>query len=248
MGPNHWHKLKPEWSLARTGERQSPINITTGDTVNGMAVKPPLPVQLFYKASTIKVINNGHTIQANLSEKDKNTITLGGKLSPDGSWRGGERYELIQFHFHHRSEHKIDNKDYPMELHLVHAQVANPAKLAVIGVMIKEGAENPDIKKFWEHLPKAAADHGGSGHAGESTHGHSLDPLKLIPLMSNYFQYEGSLTTPPCTENVYWTVMQKPINFSAEQIKVFSTLFPKNNRNVQKAFNRLIRSYNLSGN
>jgi carbonic anhydrase len=70
----------------------------------------------------------------------------------------------------------------------------------------------------------------------------------LIPRVGDYFQYQGSLTTPPCTENVYWTVMQKPITFSKGQIKAFSTLFPKNNRNEQKAFNRLIRRYNNPGN
>ena len=237
MGPDNWYKLKPEWRVAGTGKRQSPINIKTSTAVNGMTVRTPLPLQLIYKACTIKVVNNGHTIQANLSKSDNNVITL-----------GGERYKLIQFHFHHRSEHKIDDKDYPMELHLVHAQVANPSKLAVIGVMIQEGAENPHIKKFWKHLPQASSNHGDSDHTEESAHNYSLNPLKLIPLGSNYFQYEGSLTTPPCTENVYWTVMQNPINFSAEQIKVFSTMFPKNNRNVQKAFNRLIRSYNFFGN
>jgi carbonic anhydrase len=250
IGPDNWYKLRPEWGVARTGKRQSPINITTMDAVNGMVMKSPLPVQLYYRASMVKVINNGHTIQATFSEESKNTITLGGELLPDGSWRGGERYRLTQFHFHHRSEHKIDNVDYPMEVHLVHAQVANPNKLAVIGVMIEEGAENVHMKRFWEHLPKRPVDHDDREKMKSQEHkqDYEFDPKTLIPLGGDYFQYQGSLTTPPCTENVLWTVMQKPITFSKGQIRTFSALFPKNNRNVQKAFDRLILRYSRPGN
>jgi carbonic anhydrase len=249
MGPDNWHNLKSEWRVAGTGKRQSPIDITTRNAMNGMAVKSPLrrPVVTNYSSSRITLINNGHTIQANFSKDDNNTITLGGESLPDGSWQGGEPYKLIQFHFHHRSEHKIDNVDYPMEMHLVHAQVANPSKLAVIGVMIKEGAENVHIKKFWEHLPTPPADHGkeeGQEHKLE----YEFDPKTLIPVGGDYFQYQGSLTTPPCSENVCWTVIKKPITFSKKQIKAFSTMFPKNNRNVQKAFDRLILRYSNSDN
>ena len=237
-GPEHWSHLNPAWRVAASGKRQSPIDITTSVAVDGMQIEAPLqrPLQVFYNPSTITVINNGHTIRANFDKDDNNTITL-----------GGEPYRLLQFHFHHRSEHKIDDKDYAMELHLVHAQVANPSKLAVIGVMIEEGAENSDVKEFWEHLPKPAG-HGGGGHGGGSDHGIQFNPVTLIPNGGDYFQYQGSLTTPPCSENVYWTVMQRPITFSKEQIEAFSKMFPKNNRDVQKAFNRLILRYNNPGN
>ena len=233
-GQDNWHKLKPEWSIAATGRRQSPINIATARAVNVLKVDPTLmrPLQVYYNSSPITVINNGHTIKAIFNKDDKTSMTL-----------GGERYRLLQFHFHHRSEHKIDDRDYAMELHLVHEQVADPSKLAVIGVMIEEGAENTHVKGFWEHLPKPAGH--GAVVRGDS---YNFNPVTLIPNGGDYFQYQGSLTTPPCSENVYWTVMQKPITFSKEQIEAFSKMFPKNNRDVQSPFVRQILRYNFSRN
>ncbi|MBR81115.1 MAG: hypothetical protein CL444_04915 [Acidimicrobiaceae bacterium] len=235
-GPEYWSKLNPAWSVAGKGKRQSPIDIVTTRAVDGMRLEQPLqrPVQVFYNpTSTVKVVNNGRTIQANLESDDNNTIML-----------GGERYNLLQFHFHHRSEHRIDGKDFPMEVHLVHAQEANPAKLAVIGVMIDEGPENAALKEIWENLPKPARHDGGH----QIVPSYTLDPTSLIPREGDYFQYRGSLTTPPCTENVFWTVMEKPIEMSAAQVEVFRKLLPHNSRNVQEAFDRLLMRYNVPGN
>jgi carbonic anhydrase len=145
----------------------------------------------------------------------------------------GEKYRLAQFHFHHQSEHLIDGKYAEMEVHLVHQQLADDKKYAVIGVMIKDGRDqkNNDIKAWWKNLPKNVTHHGQK--TGGTTY--DFDPAKLLPPRgsSGYFQYEGSLTTPPCTQNVFWTVMETPIFFSSEQIAAFRKMFPNNRRPPQ---------------
>ena len=179
--------------------------------------------------------NNGHTIQVDCPEMS-NTISI-----------AGHNYGLLQFHFHARSEHLVDGKPYPMELHFVHilsGSTGGPtdksaAKLAVVGVMIEEGPPNPLIDKLWTKLPQ-----GKDEKASFSGPGMNFDIL-LPPLgKRSFFRYYGSLTTPPCTENVLWSVMEKPIHLSKEQIDKFTKLYKDNYRPDQKVHQRFILRYN----
>jgi hypothetical protein len=168
----------------------------------------------------------------------------------------GHHYALLQFHFHAKSEHLIDGKDYPMEVHLVHvlsdkqedapppvaASKPAPKSLAVVGVMIKEGKANPFIKNLWKKIPEAK---------GTPVHyfitGQNANALLPSPGKRSFYRYNGSLTTPPCTENVLWTVMDEPIEFSKEQIEAFTKLYKKNNRPVQKIHQRFVLRYQDAG-
>ena len=187
--------------------------------------------------------NNGHTIQAN--------------CDPDNSVLiDGHHYTLLQFHFHARSEHLIDGKDYPMEVHLVHVisdkheelpptvEATKPPKksLAVIGVMIKEGKANSFIGNLWKKIPDPDAPPVHYFITGQNANA-------LLPESGkrSYYRYNGSLTTPPCTENVLWTVMTEPIEFSKEQIESFTKLYSKNNRPPQNPHQRFVLSYHDSG-
>src|SRR5690606_19987536 len=107
----------------------------------------------------------------------------------------GNEYKLSQFHFHTPSEHQLNGQNYDMELHLVHSDESG--KLAVIGLMIQEGIENKLLASMWKELPTETI-------AKADSEKHVIDLQTLLPENDTTFQYAGSLTTPPCTEEVQW--------------------------------------------
>jgi carbonic anhydrase len=122
----------------------------------------------------------------------------------------------VQYHFHAPSEHRVNGKSYEMELHLVHKSAIG--ELAVIGVFIKRGRTHPTLDRLLDQAPREA-----SGKV--SNQEILIDPNLLLPTARVYFHYQGSLTTPPCSEGVRWFVLKEPQEASAEQIARFSALF-----------------------
>ncbi|WP_052723820.1 carbonic anhydrase [Paenibacillus wulumuqiensis] len=213
-GPAHWAELETGFSACRTGQEQSPIDIEHARLVPSPTVHP---VDIHYSTTPVTVINNGHTIQVNVQNKD-NYIMIEGR-----------KYTLAQFHFHHPSEHQIDGKNAEMELHLVHKSADGQS--AVLGILIHPGSDNHAFDQLWSHLP----DHESEQEVPLA------DPIqlsKLLPADRHAVHYTGSLTTPPCTEHVSWTVLEQPIELSAEQIQRFATIFPDNHRPVQSVGSR----------
>lgn len=131
-------------------------------------------------------------------------------------------YELLQFHFHTPSEHYVDGAPYPMEVHFVHK--TKDGTLGVVGVMLELGSKNPAIDKIWSSV----------GHTA------SLSPADLLPKQTDYYKYEGSLTTPPCSEGVQWHVLKQPIQISEDQLRAFQALFSVNARPVQPLHERVL--------
>jgi carbonic anhydrase len=215
-GPAHWGDLEPEFVLAKTGKHQSPI-----DVVPDEAVAAQLPeLETHYHATTVNIINNGHTIE--------DDYTGGGYMEVDG-----HRYDLAQFHFHSPSEHTIDGKHSAMEMHLVHKDAQD--QLAVLAVMINEGAENSEFRRFGHCLPAEP----GRADVEEDL---LVDATKLLPPSLASYRYSGSLTTPPCTEGVNWIILQTPIQASQQQIKRFRTLYYGNNRPTQPLHARIVQA------
>lgn len=212
-GPEHWGDLKSEYAACKDGKSQSPIDITG-------AVKADLKaIELNYSDSTLKVINNGHAIQVNYGAGSYAVI-------------GGEKYNLIQFHFHGPSENTINGQAYPLEAHLVHK--SEDGQLAVIGVMFKEGKKNSFIQKIWDNIPNKI------GH--EMTYlGLGVNANDLLPSDRAYYHFTGSLTTPPCSEGVSWNVMTTPIEVSSQQIARFASFYKMNARPVQALNERVIK-------
>ncbi|OWW18306.1 hypothetical protein AYR66_01650 [Noviherbaspirillum denitrificans] len=174
------------------------------------AKKAELPALAFsYTPTAAEVVNNGHTIQVNLAE--------GGTLTLDGV-----PYKLLQFHFHTPSEERINGKSYPLVAHLVHKSAEG--KLAVVGVMIKEGKINTALKEVFDNLSNAEGEK-------KALNG-DLKIADMLP-SGGYYKYTGSLTTPPCSEGVRWQVMKQPIEASKDQIKAFQKLYKMNARPVQ---------------
>ncbi len=123
-------------------------------------------------------------------------------------------YDLQQFHIHTPSEHAIDGKHSPLEIHFVHK--AADGSLAVVGLLVAPGAANAELEKVWRLAPAHAAEGGVAG---------GVDLAKVLPATLENFRYAGSLTTPPCSEHVQWIVMETPITMSAEQIARIQTMF-----------------------
>lgn len=214
-GPQAWGKLKPDFNVCAIGKRQSPINIEDGATLQG----PAEPLQFHYQASGASVVNNGHTIQVDMLGENHITVR-------------GTNYKLVQMHFHHPSEERVNFKSFAMVAHLVHK---NPeGQLAVVAVLLEPGAVNAVINTVWTYMPLDAGD-----RVRMPTD--ALDLTALLPTDQRYYQFLGSLTTPPCTEGVLWMVLKTPTTISREQIKLFAQLFPNNARPVQPLNSRPVR-------
>ncbi|WMP18469.1 carbonic anhydrase [Thiothrix lacustris] len=207
-GPEHWGELADANKACAIGKNQSPIDLNSKH-----AIKAQLsPLTLAYKAGGNEALNNGHTIQ--VSYAPGSTLTL-----------DGHAFELKQFHFHAPSENQIDGQSYPMEAHLVHAD--KDGNLAVVALMFAEGAKNnAGLEQFWPQMP-AKAEETAALTA-------KTDVSKLLPADHDYYRFNGSLTTPPCTEGVVWLVMKQPVIASKAQIEKFTQIMGHpNNRPVQ---------------
>lgn len=210
--PENWGKM-PGNEICGTGKRQSPIDIRNGIRVDLE------PIKFDYRPTQFRITDNGHTVRVDVAEG--NTITVMGR-----SW------QLVQFHFHRPSEERVNGKSYEMSMHLVHRDYAN--NLAVIAVLMERGPEHPVIQTLWNNLPL------DTGLSVEPPNV-AIDLMKLLPERRDYYTYMGSLTTPPCTENVLWMVFKEPILVSPEQIGIFARLYPNNARPIQPAYDRLIK-------
>jgi carbonic anhydrase len=214
-GPQAWGKLKPEFNLCAIGKRQSPINIEDGNTLTG----PAEPVQFAYTPSNGTVVNNGHTIQVDV--QGDNAITV-----------RGSNYKLLQFHFHSPSEEQVNFKRFAMVAHLVHKN--DEGQLAVVAVLLEQGTSNPLIDKVWTYMPLDANDRVRMPRE-------ILNMNELLPSDQRYYQFMGSLTTPPCSEGVLWMVLKQPVQLSRAQFKLFNQLYPNNARPVQALNARPVR-------
>ncbi len=209
MGPENWGK---EFPTCAKGKSQSPLDI------KGPFEKVKTSIATDYKNGPLKILNNGHTIQVN--------VEPGSKVRIDGM-----AYDLLQFHFHKPSEELIDGKPAAMVIHFVHKNAAG--QLAVIGVLLKEGNENPGIKTLWANLPAKE----GPEVMPENV---SFNPSNLLPREMDFYSYEGSLTTPPCTEKVKFFILKSQVNIAREQVGAFP--FKKNARPVQPLNERVIQT------
>jgi len=212
QGPSHWGELRSEFALCKNGHRQSPIDIR-----NPQKADLP-PIQFDYKPSPLHIIDNGHTVMINYGPGSFLLV-------------GGKRYALQQFHFHRPSEERVNGKDYEMEVHLVHAD--QEGKLAVVAVLLQKGEDNPLVHELWNDLPKEK-------QKEESLDNVRINVAGLLPADRGYYTFPGSLTTPPCTENVTWFVLKHPVTVSAAEIEQFSKLYQHDTRPTQPLYDRVV--------
>jgi carbonic anhydrase len=209
--PSHWGQLDKDYAICGTGKHQSPIDLANA------APKDLTDPELHYQQSELRVLNNGHTVQVNYDK--------GSFMDVDG-----QRYDVLQFHYHAPSEHHLNGKAFAAELHVVHKNAEG--KLAVVGILLQEGAENAAYQAFLSNLP----DH----ESKEAAKGAKINVAELLPATHATFRYDGSLTTPPCTEGVRWFVMTTPVNLSHAQLAALEKVFKGNNRPVQPLNDRAL--------
>lgn len=212
--PAHWSELLPEYAVCSSGKSQSPIDITSAAHHETLG-----EIVFNYQSIPLTLTNNTHTIQINATPGS--TITV-----------AGTSYELAQFHFHDPSEHTINGQHSPMELHLVHKSA--DGALAVVGVLMNQGAENAALAQFWNALPQKA---------GEVKLDTQFAVASLLPADRHYYTYQGSLTTPPCSEGVRWIVLKAPIEVSPAQVEAYAAILPRTARPVQLLNGRTIADF-----
>ena len=220
-GPEEWGSLCPEFSTCGTGRSQSPIDISGAAKAALPALATaylPAELRIVHHEHQADVVNNGHTVQVNYPG--------GSTLSVDG-----QTFSLLQYHFHSPSEHTLDGKHFPMEMHLVHKSA--DGKLAVIGAFVAEGAANAAFEPVWANLPKEKGVEVHLEHV-------EVDVDALLPEDRTTFRYDGSLTTPPCSEGVKWFVLANPVALSSKQIAAFRAVVQDNNRPTQPLNGRKI--------
>jgi len=211
-GPEHWQDLDPAWAVCAAGQQQSPINLT-----QALAAEFA-PAEIDWAEETAGVVvDNGHTVQ--VSVENAGGLTL-----------SDTHYALLQFHFHAASEHTINGRQAPMEVHFVHQSATGD--LAVIGVMVERGDALATLGSVWAAMPADA----------DATPGIAarIHLNEFLPADRDAFRYQGSLTTPPCSEIVSWTVLTHPVTATPQQIEAFQTRHPDSFRPLQPLNRRYV--------
>ena len=205
-GPDNWGKLSPDYALCADGSAQSPIDIRGASELDLVAI------DFSYGSTPVRVHNTGHGIQVD--------VAAGSHVVYNGI-----RYDLLQFHFHAPSEHTIDGQAVPMEAHFVHKD-PNSDMLAVVGILLEAGeVDNEAWAPVFSNLPAQADQVVGTAEV--------LELAALLPQTRSYYTYQGSLTTPPCSEIVRWLLLDTPLALSAAQIEAYTAIYANNARPVQ---------------
>ncbi|KAH0981070.1 hypothetical protein GBA52_008247 [Prunus armeniaca] len=199
-GPEHWGELKKEWNTCKDGKSQSPIDLR-----DGIATKVNSSLEHFkvsYKPAEAKIENEGPVI-AIVWEGDAGSISI-----------NGTDYILRQCHWHSPSEHSINGKRYDLELHMVHRAQNN--NVAVVGFLYKIGEPNPFLSEVTKEIASMT-------DVEKDVQLGVIDPRKMKEaqtglLVSKFYRYMGSFTTPPCTEGVTWTINEQVLSVSKSQV------------------------------
>ncbi|RDU73672.1 carbonic anhydrase family protein [Helicobacter aurati] len=212
-GPKVWGDLDESYASCKTEKFQSPINILDSETIK---VNANFSLKKTYANYSSNIVNNGHTVQVGFN--GDNSLAF-----------NDVDYKLIQLHFHTPSENQVNGKSYPAEVHLVHKD--SEGNILVIGIFITEGKANPALQSIIKAVPNKV---------------NVTKPFKdialqtLLPQKMGYYEFQGSLTTPPCSGNVTWVVMQESIQASKSQLQALHKILKDNARDIQPLNGRTV--------
>ena len=195
IGPLHWAEIDPGFSDCASGLQQSPVNFATSRT--GVLHGPPLSLR--YRESELAIENTGHVVEVPIPPGVEDVLRI-----------GGDRYTLTQYHFHAPSEHTVNGRHADVEGHFVHTNAAGDT--AVVGVFYRVGPRSNRLLDTI--LLEAPETSGEEGHPlGEANPAELFQRLEGARVkrgqvhVDSFYAYDGSLTTPGCTENVRWSVL-----------------------------------------
>uniref|UniRef100_A0A2N9GWM6 Carbonic anhydrase n=1 Tax=Fagus sylvatica TaxID=28930 RepID=A0A2N9GWM6_FAGSY len=223
-GPARWGELRPEWSSCGHGTMQSPIDMLNErvEVVSHLG-----RLKRNYKPSYATLKNRGHDMMM--------------------KWEGGAgyiqindtQYVLQQCHWHSPSEHTINGRRFDLEVHMVHE--SSDGKIAVVGIMYKIGRPDSFLSSMMDHLAAITDTTEAENEVGV------VDPRDIKMGSRKYYRYKGSLTVPPCTENVSWTMVGKVRTVTQEQVKLLRVAVhddsATNARPLQPINKRSVRLY-----
>jgi len=212
-GPEHWESEDPDFAMCGVGKHQSPIDIEK------TVVKDLPELKFDYKDVALEVTDTGHSFQVNAA-KGSGGFTV-----------GNDHYDLVQVHFHEPSEERVHGAQSSMVAHIVHRNAKG--ELAVVAVLIRTGKTNEFLKPIFDNFP-------AKGATKSVVADKSVNMVNLLPAHHGYYTFEGSLTTPPCSENVRWFVLKTPVEASEAQVKEFRARYAHNNRPTQPLNARVV--------
>ncbi|XP_047312311.1 alpha carbonic anhydrase 1, chloroplastic-like [Impatiens glandulifera] len=222
-GPGKWGNINPAYVKCRTGKTQSPVDIVVNQAVINKSLTS-LSTDYFPVNATL--INHKFIIELRLGNAGKFNLN-------------GKDYTLTQMHWHTPSEHRINGVQYGAEAHMVH--VAADGSRAVIGILYKIGKADPLVARMQNKLVELANEQGGDIGVGK------FNTKKLGRKTRKYYRYVGSLTTPPCIEDINWTILGKVRSISKEQINLLEapleTTCKTNCRPLQPLNSRHVEMY-----
>uniref|UniRef100_A0A1A9ZJJ5 Carbonic anhydrase n=1 Tax=Glossina pallidipes TaxID=7398 RepID=A0A1A9ZJJ5_GLOPL len=213
------------------GNRQSPIEISHRQAIDIEA--PPIWFGLYDvpMAKPIVLHNSGHTVQFQVP-----TTSLGrGRPFITGGRLQG-KYVVEQTHFHwgsagrKGSEHALNGRRYDLEMHIVHYDAkhgnVNVAKnfangIAVIAVLFQVAKRLDVDQPGLEVILKNLKDVQVADTSVTATEIFSLGSLLANVDRADFYTYQGSLTTPPCTETVTWIVFAHVLPILRSDLKKF---------------------------
>ncbi|KAF3441798.1 hypothetical protein FNV43_RR15713 [Rhamnella rubrinervis] len=227
-GPGKWGELKKEWAACKNGGMQSPIDLSN----RRVKIIPKLGMlKNSYQPGNATLKNRGHD------------ISLQWEMGKAGSiYLNGSEYLLQQCHWHSPSEHTINGRRYDMELHMVHMSQDTSVKhkIAVVGLLYKIGPPDAFLSKLMGHVTPMSDEKEGKNMG-------MINPQEIKLGGKKYYRYMGSLTVPPCTEGVVWTLNKKLSTVSREQVNLLREAVhdyaEENARPVQALNSREIHFY-----
>ncbi|CAO2206997.1 unnamed protein product [Urochloa humidicola] len=219
-GPEHWGEIKAEWAACGAGNMQSPIDLSHDrvSLVRGLGY-----LEHSYRPAQASIVNLGHEIMVKF-EGNAGSLVI-----------NGTAYDLKQLHWHSPAEHTVDGRRYDLELHLVHQTADN--KTAVIAILYEIGhGHDPLLHQLEPFIRRIADMRDREERVG------MVDPRVARGRASVYYRYTGSLTAPPCTEGVIWTIIKRVHTVSKHQLELLREAvhdgMEENARPLQEVNNR----------
>ena len=229
-GPDMWY----HWSATCDGQSQSPVNI---DTLHATFDPQLAPLSLNgYISNTVvnywNFTHDGHTIVA--YPPPLAVLSISGANLPETFYLDHFRLHW-GYNVHQGSEHTIDGQKYPLEIQFVHrGRFSN--RTAILSVLFNgQSADNPYLAEFLSIVSQVTDPSVAVQQQCD------LSPLFPLQPTTRFYRYDGSWTTPPCTEGVMWFVLDKKVPISSRQLQVFvNNSIPVNYRPTQKLYARKV--------